>query len=142
MAHNDALNEKIEPLYQAAPASLPPHLEREEFLRLSEEEQQAYRQERMHLYGEAFDKHGVTALQEEQDHFLTTVADPLAAIIRDTVPSTLEGVAVKAAYLLKFEEHKIFQTDRPQDLDWEEQGLRLFVEQMAALSPDLPGVAS
>ena len=59
MAHNAALNEKIEPLHQAALASLPPHLEREEFLRLSEEEQQAYREERMNVWEETFDKHGV-----------------------------------------------------------------------------------
>jgi hypothetical protein len=134
MAHNDALNAKIEPLYQAAPASLPPHLEQEEFLRLSEEAQQAYRKERMYLYQEAFDKLGVTALQEEQDHFLTTVADPLAVLIRNTVPSTLQGAAIKAAYLLEYERHEIFRTDRPQDLNWDERGLRLFVEQLAALS--------
>jgi hypothetical protein len=142
MAHNAALNEKIEPLYQEALASLPPHLEQEEFLRLSEEEQQAYQDLRYQQYGETFDKHPVTALQRERDHFLETVADPLAVLIRDTVPVTLEGAAVKAAYLIKFERNEIFRTDRPQDLDWDEQGLRLFVEQLAALSPDLPGVAS
>jgi hypothetical protein len=55
-------------------------------------------------------------------------------IIRNTVPSTLEGVAIKAAYLLEYERHEIFQTDRPQDLNWDERGLRLFIEQLAALS--------
>jgi hypothetical protein len=142
MAHSTAIDDKIEPLYQDALASLPPHLEQEEFLRLSEEAQLAYRKERMHLYEETFTRHGVTALQEEQDDFVDSVADPLAALIRNTVPSTLEGVAIKAAYLMKFEQHELFETDRPQDLNWREQGLRLFLEQLAALSHDLPGIAS
>lgn len=99
MTHNDLLNEQIKPLSDAALESIPPHMEREQFLSLTKEEQQTYRDQRSHLYVEAFDKHGVTAALKEQDHFLETVADPLAETIRNTTPTSVKGVAIKTAYL-------------------------------------------
>jgi hypothetical protein len=132
-AHNDTLEEKIHPLFEAALAALPPHMERAEFERLTEEEHEGYRRQRTQEFKEAFDKHGVTTAQREQQHFLDTVLFPLERTMIDTAPTTLKGVSIKAAYLLDHAQLRILDTDRPEDLDFNEQALRKFIEQLADL---------
>jgi hypothetical protein len=133
MDHNRALNEKMEPLYQAARAALPPHMEKEKFLSLTEAEREAYDEQRICEYERAWDETGLTAAEREQQHFLDMVVDPLEAAIINTVPTTMKGVAIKAAYLLKYGRIDLLDTDRPEDLDYKEGTLHKLVHQLAAL---------
>ena len=145
MAHNRALNEQMDPLVGAAMASLPEHplevaLAAGEhpagttFQDLSEEEQMAYEDIRGEQYQEAWDKHGVTSLQKEQDRFLEEVVWPLAETIRNTAPTTIQGAAIKARYLLENENSPILGTKDINKLDLSEAALRLLIEQLAVLA--------
>jgi hypothetical protein len=118
-AQNLAINERSEPMFMAALASMPKHPfeaalvskeipEGTDWHTLSQEEQDVWEDIRLEQYREAFDRYGVTAAQKEQDHLFKTVIDPLAEKIRYTVPATAKGVAIKTAYLQDHEPDEAF----------------------------------
>jgi hypothetical protein len=139
-----AMSWRMKPAVDAALASLPPHPFEmalaagkhpagTTFQAISAEEHAAYEEERHEHYVSAFDSHGVTVAQQEQDHFWDTVLEPLIATIRNTTPTTLEGAAIKARYLLEHSHASILTTDAMSRLDVGEEALRQFIEQLAAL---------
>ncbi len=137
MAYNDALSEKIAPLWEATFAALPPHMEKEEFLSLTEEQRVAYEKRRMQDWQDACDTTGLTAAGEEQDHFLETVVHPLDRTIAETPATTMKGASIKAAFLMEHAlEKSILRTEKVSDLDLGDAYLRLFIEQLAALSAE------
>jgi hypothetical protein len=134
MAENAALNMQIEPCSEAAIASLPEQMPRAEFLKLTEEEQEAQRRYRNDILLQAWKCHGVTALLEEQGRLWDEVIHPLEALIRNTTPTTLQGAAIKAAYLLEYSHVRTLEAEDTTDLDYGEEGLRLFIEQLAGIT--------
>ena len=141
LAHNATLDARIKLLLDELWISQP-HMDKEAYLRLSEEEQEAYREQRLLDLGEASNNSGLTALHREQDHFLETVLDPLEMALCETAPTTLEGIAIKAALIRDHVGAAFLRTGKPKDLDWDKRVLHQFVEQLAALSGSLPGRAS
>ncbi|UVF22842.1 hypothetical protein HPT29_028490 (plasmid) [Microvirga terrae] len=145
MARNSAFNAQIEPLFRAAVESLPEHPFKVALAAgrhragttvqdISEEERMAYEDVRGEQYQEAWDRHGVTPLQREQDRFLEEVVWPLAETIRNTTPTTIQGAAIKARYLLENENSPILRTEAIESLDAGDAALRQLVEQLAALA--------
>lgn len=135
-AHYATLLDRANTLGKAAIDAVPKSgLKREDFLTWSEAEQEVYHDRREELYIKSWDESGANNAVEAQDRFYENVLAPMEKIIRDTAPVTLAGIAIKAAYLLDYGDLDILNTDEPDELDYHEEVLHEFIQQLADLVP-------
>ncbi len=132
--YSKSLNDRINPAMDAALSELSPLPDRCTYDSWTEEEQEEFRLNRNEEYFTAFDRHGVTLLQREQSDLLEHVIEPLAEIMRKTVPTTLAGVAALACFMREHHLPANLWGENIDNLDLADASLRMFIDHLATLA--------